>query len=63
MVDHMRMNLISNKQFGFISGRSSTQQLLKVMDVWTKVLDNHHQQLPSSNCYSIEISSLRQCHM
>ena len=31
--------LFSNKQFGFISGRSTTLQLLKVMDEWTKILD------------------------
>ena len=31
--------LFSNKQFGFISGRSTTLQLLKVMDEWTEILD------------------------
>ena len=41
MVDHMKMNnLFSDRQFGFISGRSTTLQLLKVMDIWTKVIDN-----------------------
>lgn len=41
MVDHMKINnLFSDRQFGFISGRSTTLQLLKVMDVWTKVIDN-----------------------
>jgi limonene-1,2-epoxide hydrolase len=33
IVKHMSANkLFSNKQFGFISGRSTTLQLLKVMD-------------------------------
>jgi hypothetical protein len=40
IVKHMSTNkLFSNKQFGFISGRSTTLQLLKVMDEWTKMLD------------------------
>jgi limonene-1,2-epoxide hydrolase len=40
IVKHMSANkLFSNKQFGFISGRSTTLQLLKVMDEWTKILD------------------------
>ena len=32
--------LFSKKQFGFISGRSTTLQLLKVMNEWTEILDN-----------------------
>ena len=41
IVDHMTRNrLFSRKQFGFISGRSTTLQLLKVMDEWTETLDN-----------------------
>jgi hypothetical protein len=40
IVKHMSTNkLFSNKQFGFISGRSTTLQLLKVMDEWTKIID------------------------
>jgi hypothetical protein len=40
IVKHMSANkLFSNKQFGFISGRSTTLQLLKVMDEWTEILD------------------------
>jgi hypothetical protein len=40
IVKHMSANkLFNNKQFGFISGRSTTLQLLKVMDEWTKILD------------------------
>jgi hypothetical protein len=31
--------LYSNKQFGFISGRSTVLQLLKVLDRWTEILD------------------------
>ena len=32
-------NLFSDQQYGFINGRSSTLQLLKVMDEWTSALD------------------------
>ncbi len=40
IVDHMKENkLFSKKQFGFIAGRSTTLQLLKVMDEWTEILD------------------------
>ena len=40
LVLHLKANnLLSNKQFGFISGRSTTLQLLKVMENWTKILD------------------------
>ena len=31
--------LFSNKQFGFLGGRSTTLQLLKVLDDWTDILD------------------------
>ena len=32
-------NLFSDKQFGFIMGRSTTLQLLHVLDIWTEILD------------------------
>ena len=32
-------NLLSSKQYGFITGRSTTLQLLKVLDLWTEILD------------------------
>jgi hypothetical protein len=32
--------LFSIKQFGFMGGRSTTLQLLKVLDHWTTILDN-----------------------
>ena len=32
-------NLISRKQFGFLSGRSTVLQLLRVLDQWTEILD------------------------
>ena len=32
-------NLFSPKQFGFIEGRSTTLQLLHVLDIWTEILD------------------------
>ena len=35
----MRNHLFSSKQCGFISGRSTTLQLLKVLDQWSQVLD------------------------
>ena len=33
-------NLFSNKQFGFIKGRSTTLQLLKILDRWRELLEN-----------------------
>ncbi|VDI37659.1 Hypothetical predicted protein [Mytilus galloprovincialis] len=40
IIEHMdRQNLFSNQQFGFMGGRSTSLQLLKVLDKWTKVLD------------------------
>ena len=32
-------NLFTDKQYGFMSGRSTALQLLKVMDTWTEALD------------------------
>ena len=38
---HMReTQLFSPKQFGFIGGRSTSLQLLKVLDEWTQILDD-----------------------
>ena len=34
-----KFKLISTKQFGFMSGRSTTLQLLTVLDKWTSILD------------------------
>ena len=40
VIKHMKENdLFSPKQFGFISGRSTTLQLLQVLDLWTQILD------------------------
>ena len=40
IIQHMdEHNLISNKQFGFVGGRSTTLQLLTVMNIWTEILD------------------------
>ena len=40
VIDHMKkISLISDKQFGFIGGRSTMLQLLKVLDIWTQILD------------------------
>ena len=39
-VEHMKSNkLFSDKQFGFISGRSTVLQLIQVLDQWTEILD------------------------
>ena len=39
-MDHMRRNnLLSKKQYGSISGRSTVLQLIKVIDNWTEALD------------------------
>ena len=35
----LKNKLFTKRQFGFIKGRSSTLQLLKVMDEWTKALE------------------------
>ena len=41
VIEHMKKhNLFSDKQYGFISGRSTSLQLLKVLDLWTQILDN-----------------------
>ena len=40
MVHMLKNNLFTNKQYGFISGRSAALQLLKIMDEWTESLDN-----------------------
>jgi hypothetical protein len=38
-IDELNIVVIDFDKFGFISGRSTTLQLLKVMDEWTKILD------------------------
>ncbi|CAG2210624.1 unnamed protein product [Mytilus edulis] len=41
IVDHMnKYGLFGDRQFGFIGGRSTGLQLLKVLDHWTEILDN-----------------------
>ena len=40
IVEHMQNNtLFSDKQYGFILGRSAVVQLLTVIDRWTEILD------------------------
>ena len=40
VLNYLRTNdLLSNKQFGFLSGRSTVLQLLKVVARWTEILD------------------------
>ena len=41
LVNHMKQsNLLSKRQYGFISGRSTLLQLLTVLEKWTKALDD-----------------------
>ena len=43
IIDHMRKNkLFSTQQYGFISGRSTSLQLLTVLDKWTEALEMGH---------------------
>ena len=40
IIDHMtKNNLFSPRQFGFISGRITTLQLLHVLQIWSEILD------------------------
>ena len=40
IIHHMNVNgYFSEKQFGFMAGRSTSLQLLKVLDDWTRALD------------------------
>ena len=40
VIKHMRDNeLFSDRQFGFITGRSTVLQMLRVLDIWTEILD------------------------
>ena len=44
VMDHfVSNNLFSDKQYGFIKGRSTVLQLLKTTDYWTNALDNNEQ--------------------
>ena len=43
IVEYMkRENLFSDRQYGFISGRSTTLQLLAVLDLWTEAIEAGH---------------------
>ena len=47
MFDFLRQNnILSDKQYSFFSGRSTTLQLLKALDDWTAELDK---------CYEVDI--------
>ena len=40
MLNYLKANdILSNKQFGFLRGRSTVLQLLKVVDKWTDIMD------------------------
>ena len=44
LICHMKTNnLLSSKQFGFLSGRSTVLQLLTALDKWTATLDQSNQ--------------------
>ena len=41
IIAHMSTNsLVSNRQFGFISGQSTILQLLQIIEEWTNILDS-----------------------
>ncbi len=40
ILEHMRKNNLSKKQFGFINGRSTILQLMHVLDDWINAIDN-----------------------
>ncbi|KAJ3595710.1 hypothetical protein NHX12_005013 [Muraenolepis orangiensis] len=41
LISHMlRNSLFTDKQYGFISGRSTTLQLITVLDEWTSIIDD-----------------------
>ena len=41
IVNHLELNnLISDKQHGFVTGRSCVTQLLDTLDIWTKCIDD-----------------------
>ena len=43
IVEYMNSeNLFSIRQYGFMSGRSTTLQLLAVLDAWTEAIDAGH---------------------
>ena len=35
-------NILSNKQYGFLPGRSTILQILNVLDKWAEAIDNGH---------------------
>ena len=44
ILEHLKANdLISRCQYGFLPGRSTSLQLLKIMDDWTASLENGHE--------------------
>ena len=44
VMDHFKINkLFNNNQYGFIKGRSTTTQLLKILDEWTDYLEGEGQ--------------------
>ena len=42
VMSHMARNALFNtKQFGFLPGQSTTLELLKVLDEWLEIIDDH----------------------
>ena len=53
IMDYMsRNNLFSNKQYGFLRGRSTTTQLLQVLDEWTEAIEHGY----SVDCVHMDFS-------
>ena len=47
IINHMKRNeLFSDKQYGFINKRSTTLQLLKLMDEWIEIIEEINTVLP-----------------
>ena len=40
MDDFVKNKLFTNKQFGFLKGRSTVTQLLQILDDWTETLES-----------------------
>ena len=38
-MEHLLRNKLSNKQYGFVHGRSTMLQLLNMLDKWTEELE------------------------
>jgi len=53
-------DLISNRQYGFVKGRSTSLQLLQILDKWTHCLENGGQ---IDAVYTYFEKRLTKCHI